>query len=349
MSNVLEVKNQIAESKLHPLEHLIKKSVETLREAMPSHMGPERLVRIALTTLRMNPELYKCTPDSFMGALFQSAQLGLEPNVEGQAYIIPFNNSRKVGNEWKTSKEAQFQIGYKGYVELFYRHQKATSLDMQTVYENDTFEYEYGTNSYLKHRPALTDRGKPIGYYAVAKMGNGANVFKFMSVEDCMEHGKTHSKCYDKKESKFYAKTPWATDPDAMCMKTVLIQLMKLLPKSIEVQRAIAADETIKTRVSKDMFESRDETNWSEAEEVKISPPDAVQPKTPAPDSPPAVGQSDIDLLIDTANQSGWTRQEILDYIKGLGYKLIEDLNKQDYEDCLHRFGQEKPKASAKK
>jgi len=60
-----------------------------------------------------------------------------------------------------------------------------------------------------------------------------------------------------------------------MSMKTVLIQLMKLLPKSFELQRAIAADETIKTKVDSNMFRIKDETNWKDVEEANVTPAEA--------------------------------------------------------------------------
>lgn len=269
MANVTEVKNQVAKTKNTDIATLIKQSAAELGKALPSHMNPERLVRIALTTLRLNPELYKCTPESFLGALFQSAQLGLEPNIEGQAYILPFNNKRKINGEWVTLKEAQFLIGYKGYAELFYRHQSSVSLQMDKVCQNDEFDYALGTDNFLKHKPALKDRGEVIGYYAIAKMKNGACVFKFMPKTECMEHGQKYSKCYSKTDNKFFEYTPWNTNPDAMCMKTVLTQLMKLLPKSVEIQRAVSMDETIKTKIDKDMFAVPDNTNW-EAEEAQV-------------------------------------------------------------------------------
>lgn len=236
------------------IKEMIRGYTEQLGKALPSHMNAERIVRIALTTMEMNKKLYDCDPRSFLGALFQSAQLGLEPNVEGQAYIIPYGN------------KAQFQIGYKGYVELFYRHQKSISIDMQTVHVNDEFEYQYGTDSYLIHKPALKDRGEAIAYYAFAQMKDGARNFKVMSKEACFDHGKKHSKTFKN--------GPWKTDFNAMAKKTVLIQLMKILPKSAEIQKAIAMDETIKTiknGVASDMFEVPDETDWDsdDAEEVE--------------------------------------------------------------------------------
>lgn len=285
---VTKLKAQVIENrqKSKPIEELINKSLKELGKAVPSCMSAERLARIAFTTIRLNPKLADCTPESFLGALFQSAQLGLEPNVEGQAYIIPYKNSKKITDpetgktKWVKVDEAQFQIGYKGYIELFYRHGAADYIDMHTVYENDLFEYSYGTDSYLKHCPVLKDRGEPIAYYAVAKLKNGGSVFKVMGREECIEHGKTHSKCYISKEwndaanayvqlenPHFDENSPWAKDPNAMCKKTVLIQLAKLLPKSVELQKALAMDSTTKTKVAADMFTIPDTTNWEELPE----------------------------------------------------------------------------------
>ena len=249
------------------LQELVTKSVKELGKALPEHMRPERLVRIALTCVRMNPDLGKCTPASFLGALFTAAQIGIEP-VAGRAYILPFNNSRQVNGEWKTIKEAQFILGYKGVAELFYRHEKAVELSWSEVCQNDEFDYQYGTDAFLKHKPANRDRGPVISYYVVAKLQNGGKPFMVMSKEDCMEHGRKHSKTFDKKANKgegaFYDSSPWATNPDAMCLKTVLIQLAKLLPLSVEVQRAIEADESSRDYRSgvEDALDLPTTTNW---------------------------------------------------------------------------------------
>lgn len=279
MANLAAVKAQVVKKQetKKDIPTLIRKSVEELGKAVPSCMNAERLCRIALTTVRLNPKLANCTPESFLGALFQAAQLGLEPNVEGQAYLIPYSNTKDINGKKTKINEVQFQIGYKGYIELFYRHGAAQIIDMHTVYENDIFEYAYGTQQFLKHCPTLKDRGEPIAYYAVAMLRNGGSVFKVMSKDECIEHGKTHSKCYKTMEwsdeqhkyvaidnPHFVAGTPWATDLNAMCKKTVLIQLAKLLPKSVELQKALSMDSTTKSIVKSDMFEVQDETNWNE-------------------------------------------------------------------------------------
>lgn len=240
-------KNVTEQPKPKSLPDLIKESTKELARALPKHLTAERIARIALTCIRLTPKLTECTPESFMGSLFTAAQLGLEP-VGGRAYLIPFKKSFKVGNDWKSKYECVLVVGYKGLADLFYRHDKAVELAWGTVHEKDDFTYQYGTESFLKHVPARGDRGGVIGFYVVAKLEGGGRPFMFMSREECMAHGQRHSKTFDKKANEgagaFYKDSPWATNPDSMCLKTVLIQLAKLLPLSIELQQAIQADET---------------------------------------------------------------------------------------------------------
>jgi len=240
---------------LQNIEEFLRKSTPELAKALPNNMNPARLNRIVLSLLRMSPKLQDCTPVSVTAAVFQMAQLGLEP-IDGQSYIIPYVNSKKdaKGNYIKV-QEAQFQIGYKGYISLFYRHQSSVSIFWGVVHENDTFKFDKGQNL-LSHTFNLrVDRGSPYAYWVKARLANGAEVFEVMSKTEIEVHAKKHSKSY--------GTGPWQTDPDAMALKTVLIQLMNLVPKSVEIQRAIAMDETTKSHIEKDMSIVPDETNWN--------------------------------------------------------------------------------------
>jgi len=232
--------------KLMSIEELIQQSAKQLGMALPSHMRPERIVRIALTTLRMNPKLYECNPKSILAALFQSAQLGLEPNLNGEAWIIPYKT--------KSGMMAQFQIGAYGLVKLFWNHMNSISLQVESVHEKDFFEYDLGSAN-LKHIPPPfgKERGAIIGYYAYAVLSNGGRSIKVMSKEEVLTHAERFSKCWNKNENNFMSGTPWQSHFDAMAHKTVLVKLMKLLPKSVELQKAISMDETIKTDVDADM------------------------------------------------------------------------------------------------
>ena len=238
------------------IEDMIKQATQQLGKALPAHMNPERLTRIALTTLRLNPTLYQCEPMSFLAALFQSAQLGLEPNVNGESWIIPYNN--------KGIKVAQFQVGYLGWIKLFWNHQSSVSINMETICKNDDFTCDLGTNE-LHHKPNMFgERGEVIGYYAIAHMKNGGRTFKVMSKDEAMKFAQKFSKCYDQKTKEFYYGTPWREHFDAMAMKTVIKQLIKLLPKSVEIQNALAMDETVKLKLDTNMVEIPDTTDYKE-------------------------------------------------------------------------------------
>ena len=94
---------------------MIKAMEPEIKKALPDIMTPERFTRMALSALNTTPKLIECTPMSFLAALMNAAQLGLEPNTPlGQAYLIPYKN--------KGVMECQFQIGYKGLIDLSYRN-----------------------------------------------------------------------------------------------------------------------------------------------------------------------------------------------------------------------------------
>lgn len=201
--------------------------------ALPANISVERFVRIILSALSAVPKLAECEQSTFLGSVMQSAALGLEPNTPmGLAWILPYWNSKK------GYYEAQFQIGYKGLKELAYRSDHVSHVDANVVYDNDTFRYSYGTNAELVHIPALEDRGAVRGYYGIYKTTQGEYGYKYMSKAEALKHGENRSKTFKN--------GPWQTDPDWMGLKTALKQALKLAPLSAEVQRAVAADGTVK-------------------------------------------------------------------------------------------------------
>ena len=140
------------EKKPSSISDLIKVMEPEIKKALPSVITPERFTRMVLSALSSNPKLAVCTPQSFLGAMMTAAQLGLEPNTPlGQAYLIPYKN--------KGTDEVQFQIGYKGLLDLAYRSGQVSTVQAHTVYENDQFDYQYGLDPKLEHVPAKTDRG----------------------------------------------------------------------------------------------------------------------------------------------------------------------------------------------
>jgi len=247
------------------LKGLIRAMEPQIKNALPTVMTPERFTRIVLTALSSNPKLGQCTPNSFLGAMMQAAQLGVEPNTPlGQAYLIPYRN--------KGTLECQFQLGYKGLIDLAYRSGAVQSIQAHEVHENDEFEYSYGLDGTIRHKPALKDRGPVIAYYGVWKTKDGGYGYEVMSVDDVISVRDQYSKAADSKFS------PWATNFDAMAKKTVLKRALKYAPLKTEFARALSQDNTIKTTIAPDMANEPDETNYTDIEAEQV--PDNVDPKT---------------------------------------------------------------------
>lgn len=218
-----------------------------IQAALPSVMTPERFSRITLSALSANPKLKECTPQSFLGAMMTAAQLGLEPNTPlGQAYLIPFRNHGRM--------ECQFQLGYKGLIDLSYRSGEVSIIQAHAVYENDDFQYELGLDPTLRHVPAKSNRGKPIAYYAMFKTKDGGYGFQVMSMEDVKSHAQQYSKSY--------GNGPWQTNFDEMAKKTVLKKVLKYAPLKSDFVRGISQDSTIKKEISADMADIPDMTEY---------------------------------------------------------------------------------------
>ena len=219
---------------------MVKAMMPEIRKALPSVITPERFTRIALSALNNTPALQQCSPMSFIASLLNSAQLGLEPNTPlGQAYLIPYKN--------KGQMECQFQIGYKGLIDLAYRNGQMQTIQAQTVYENDLFEYEYGLEPKLVHKPAYSDRGEITYFYGLFKTVNGGFGFSVMSKADMDNYARTYSKAFASDYS------PWKTSYEEMAKKTVIKQALRYAPIKTDFQRALSTDESIKLSFSEDM------------------------------------------------------------------------------------------------
>lgn len=251
---------------------LLVRQADAIKAALPAVMTPERFSRIALTAVGGNPKLQEAvvkSPKTFLGALMTAAQLGLEPNTPlGQAYLIPYNNSKKVNGQWVKVPEVSFQLGVKGLTELAYRSGEVTSIYAEVVYENDKFEYELGLDPKLKHIPAMSNRGKAIYYYGVFKTKSGATGFKVMSYDDVLAHAKRFSKSYNSEKNTFSG--PWQTDFDAMGKVVVLKAALKYAPLKSDFITAIANDTAVRSELSSDMLSTPREDDAIEAEATVV-------------------------------------------------------------------------------
>ena len=220
----------VVEKKNKTIFDIIQAGAKQFATALPKHINTDRFVRIAITTIRQNPKLAQCSQESLLGALMVSAQLGLEPGTLGQCYLIPFEN-KKLGKV-----ECQFQIGYKGLIELLRRSGQLSDIYSYAVYENDDFEITYGLSRDLKHKPNFSDRGEIIGFYAVAILKDGAKAFEYMTKEEIIKHEEKYRKGS-------YKNDVWNKNFEEMSQKTVVKKLLKWLPVSVEFLENIEKDD----------------------------------------------------------------------------------------------------------
>lgn len=211
---------------------VIEDNHEQLVRALPGSMSPERFTRIVATELRKNPRLQGCTRTSLLGAVLTAAQLGLEPGALQQVYLIP----RRI----KGRDEVQFQLGYRGMIELALRGGRTIAVAAEVVHEADEFEYRLGTDPYLDHVPALTERGNAIAAYAVAHLKEGGRPFVVLNI-DQIQKRRGRSQSGDS--------GPWATDWDAMARKSAVRALAPYLPQTPEFATALTADEGVRTDI----------------------------------------------------------------------------------------------------
>ena len=179
-----------------------------------------------LSVTNSNTLLQKADPQSIMNAAVIAATLDLPINGSlGFAYIVPYKD------------QAQFQIGYKGLVQLAMRSGQYKTINVAEVYEGEiksenrfTGEYEFGEKT----------SDKVVGYMAYFRLTNGFEKYMYMTREEAERHGKKYSQTFKRGIGL------WATDFDAMAKKTVLKMLLsKFGILSIEMQRGIQFDQSI--------------------------------------------------------------------------------------------------------
>lgn len=251
-------------------------------DALPANtVNVDRFIQsamLAITNPKM-PNLRICSKESIFRALKEAAAYGLELNgTFGQAYLIPYNE--KVNGKYEMT--AHFQLGYRGIIALARRSNTIKTIAAEPIHENDIFEVELGMGRSLSHKiDIMKERGEVIGYYCLVELCNGGSQFKVMSKKDVENHRNKFSKAYDEKDPN----NIWNKNFDAMALKTVVIQALKLCPISIEAMDAVIREER------EDIKDFADDIEYSvtdvQAETVNETPA-IEEPKTKAKEQPKA-------------------------------------------------------------
>lgn len=232
----------------------IRRMQEQFEVAMPKGREAAQLVRDALTALRTTRNLAKCDTPSVMGALMTCAQLGLRPGVLGHAWVLPFWNKKRddLGDgKFRAGHSAQLILGYQGLIELAHRSPAVKSVIARAVHENDEFDVDYGVANTLVHKPFRGgDRGPITDYYAIAHYSDNGYAFWAMSKTEVQQHRDKYATTRTR-DGKIFG--PWVTDFDGMALKTQVRMLGKYMPKSPELEQALAADNSIRVDLSPDV------------------------------------------------------------------------------------------------
>jgi recombination protein RecT len=254
---------------------------QQLAMALPSHIKPDRMIRILTTMIRTTPKLMQCNAQALMNTALNCVALGLEPNNPTQeAWILPYEKGNKLpGGGWGPKTiEPQLLIGYRGLIALCRRSGQIVSINVRVVHANDAFIYKFGLQDTLEHEPCLDDDPGPLTHvYAVANLVGGGYQWDIMSkiqIDAIRARSKTSGN------------GPWVTDYEEMARKTILRRLFKYLPVSIEMADAVGIDGRVGRQDSQDM----DAIEGKYSEETPQVPNKAAdilalvrRPKPPAP------------------------------------------------------------------
>jgi recombination protein RecT len=327
-----------------------------LAALLPRTMSPERFVRIAFQAIHRNPELLRCSQESFFNCLLSLGAMGLEPDGR-RAHLIPFGD------------ECTLIVDYKGIKELLRRNHDVSAMHCDVVGANDEFEIRFGTRGVLDHKPNLVDRGGILCAYSWVKLPEGNEEFDVMSLAEIEAV---------RKRSRSPNKGPWVTDWNEMAKKTVFRRHSKGLPLSPETREALERETDADSLTEQERFnaaapvvgnvlggnmaaaprpkrarqpEFNEPAQEDGAGETAASASNDSAPPGSASSAPAAQPASHVDLVRSLLAPSGFSEPELLDLMKALklapaAAKALEDCNEQrlamvveDWDACKDRLG----------
>jgi len=213
MSNQVAVIDQV--------RHQLTAMQPQFAAALPSHVKPERFVRVVMTALQMTPALLNADRRTLFASAMKASQMGLLPDGREGA-IVTFKD------------QAQFMPMVAGIMKMVRNSGEISTWSVQAVYENDNFDFCLGDEEHITHKPALSNRGKIIAVYSIVSMKDGEKSREVMSIEDVNAI---------RARSRSGNSGPWVSDFSEMAKKTVVRRHAKRLPMSTDLDDALRADD----------------------------------------------------------------------------------------------------------
>ena len=233
-----------------------------INETLGSEIRGKKFVASLTSAVSTNPQLAQCEFSSIVNGALQGEVLGLNQQL-GQYSLVPYNCKVKDYNgNYDWVKKAQFQVGYKGIIQLAERTGEYKRINVKPIKEGELVKcdlirdiYEFEPIQNVEERL----KAKTIGYYAYFKYHNGFMQETYWSVEEVREHAKKFSKTYNEKSG------VWCDNFDKMARKTVIKSLLSTWGiMSIEMQRAVESDQA----VIKDIKEDKVDLDYVDNEQI---------------------------------------------------------------------------------
>ena len=268
--------------------------------ALPQHLNADRMARLAMTALSQNRALAECDARSIFGAVVMASQLGLEIGVNGQCYLVPYKG------------RATLIPGWQGLMDLVARAGRGSAWT-GAVYAGDDFDWGLGDAPFIKHKPSGNDAIEDLQYvYAVGRVKDSPYpIIEVWSNEKIWRHRDR----YNKVGSKHYS----YQHPEMYARKVALLQVLKYLPKSIELSAAVQIAnrdiEGTSVTIDKDFIVTESETINRDTGEINETGPEVVAETIPLIDS----------LVLDAKSAESI---EALDFVRSKGYETLTDSGK---------------------
>ena len=207
-------------------------------EALPDHLPVEKFQEAFRDAVMQTPDILKCDPREVFRSVHNVASTGLTLNpMFGEAWFV-VGFSKKDGRH-----KPQIRIGTRGLIKLARQSGEIASIFAREVHENDVFDVDLYNNANRHEADVFGDRGPIVGFYAKATFRDGTEEFEPMSLRQIEEVRDRYSDGWKAFKAGKARSTPWADSFTEMAKKTVLRRLLKRLPQSTELARALEADQ----------------------------------------------------------------------------------------------------------
>ena len=256
---------QLAEARTPMLEYVSQPNVRaSLAKVCTDVLSPEKVVRLSLNVMQANPALQSCSKLSMLGCMMTAAGLGLEPNTPLQhAWIIPYENNKNIGGQWQKVMEAQFMIGYRGFVDLMWRSEHLELLILGAARARDEFDSYVSSDveggTFFKFRKRLDgERGDLVAAFCYSQTGGKRGVGKMATVMTAEEVLKRRARSHtynslvqraanaqgsaQARAQRKLDETPWVMWEDEMWTKTAIRTHAGHMPLTTQLMAAVAID-----------------------------------------------------------------------------------------------------------